>query len=89
MWQRLGTLRFRKGGGGCWNPSFCRPFNNWEVDLVEQFLLTIQGKRVSANLEDRVSVKSLYGALQPGNAVLFPRRIIWSPFVPPKVSFFA
>ena len=56
MWQRLGTLRFRKGGGGCWNPSFCRPFNNWEVDLVEQFLLTIQRKRVIANLEDRVSI---------------------------------
>ena len=51
---------------------------------MEQFLLTIQEKRVSANLEDRVSVKSLYGALQPGNAVLFPRRIIWSPSFLPK-----
>ncbi|RVW63585.1 hypothetical protein CK203_057416 [Vitis vinifera] len=28
--------------GGCWSLHFSRPFNNWEVDLVEQLLLTIQ-----------------------------------------------
>ena len=35
------------------------------------------------------SVKSLYSALEPGNAVRFQRNIIWSPYVPPKVGFFA
>ena len=66
---------------------------------MEWLLLTIPGKRVSADLEDRVLwkktkdgkfyVKSLYGALELGNIVMFPRRIIWSPCVPSKVGFFA
>ena len=39
--------------GGSWS-LFSRPFNDREVDLVEQLLFTIQRKRVSANLENRV-----------------------------------
>ena len=35
------------------------------------------------------SIKSLYSAVEPGNAVRFPKNIIWSPYVPPKVGFFA
>ena len=66
---------------------------------MEWLLMTIQGKRVSTELEDRVlwkktkngifSVKALFSAVEPGNAVWFPRNIIWSPYVPPKVGFFA
>ncbi|RVW75587.1 hypothetical protein CK203_056440 [Vitis vinifera] len=62
------------------------PFNNWEVDLVEQLFLTIQGKMVSTDLEERVlwkktqdrnfSIKSLYNAVEPSNAVLLSRSII-------------
>ena len=43
--------------GGNWSPHFSRAFNDWEVVLVEQLLMTIQGKRVTAELEDRVSWK--------------------------------
>ena len=60
--------------------------------------MTIQGKRVSADLEDRVlwkktkdeifSIKSLYSAVEPGNAILVSRRIIWSPYVLPKMGLF-
>ena len=94
-WRRFGTIRLRRE----WSLSFSRAFNDWEVDLVERLLLTIQGKRVSADLEDRVlwkmtkdgifSVKSLYSVVELGNIVLFLRSIIWSPYVPPKVGFFA
>ena len=34
------------------------------------------------------SVKSFYSALEPRSAVLFPKSIIWSPYVPTKVVFF-
>ena len=84
---------------GGWNPWFSRPFNDWEVNLVERFLSTIQGKRVFVDSEDRMlwkmtkngefSVKSLYGALRTRNATPFPWNIIWSPCVPSKVGFFA
>ncbi|RVW73187.1 Pumilio-like 5 [Vitis vinifera] len=41
------------GEEGGWNPRFSRPFNVWEVEEVERLLLTIQGKRLDTNLEDR------------------------------------
>ena len=85
--------------GGNWSPRFSRAFNDWEVVLVEQLLMTIQGKRVTAELEDKVvwkktkngifTIKSLYSAVEPGNTVRFPRNIIWCPYVPPKMGFFA
>ena len=36
------------------NPQFSRSFNDWEVEVVERFLLTIQGKRLVIDMEDRV-----------------------------------
>ena len=91
-WDSLGEERG-------WNLQFSRSFNDWEVEAVERFLLTVQGVRLVIDLEDRVlwkeakdenfSVKSLYSALEPRRAVLFPWNIIWSPCVPTKVGFFA
>ena len=40
--------------GGGWNPMFSRPFNDWKVEEVVRFLLTIQGKRIATNVEDTV-----------------------------------
>ena len=71
------------------------------VEMVERwFLVTLQGKRVITDLEDRVlwkeetkdgkfSVKFLYGALELRTAVSFLRSTIWNPCVPTKVGFFA
>ena len=66
---------------------------------MDRLLLTIQGRRLNPNLEDRVlwketkdgifSVKSLYSALVSRIIVQFPNSIIWSPYVPTKVGFFA
>ena len=65
--------------------------NDWKVDLMERFLLTIQEKRVFVDLEDRMrwketksvefSIKSLYGALGTRNATPFPWNIIWNPCI--------
>ena len=33
-------------GGGSWSPFFSRPFNDWEVDEVYRFLLSLNGKSV-------------------------------------------
>ena len=84
------------GEEGGWTLHFLRPFNDWEV---ERFLSSIQGKRLDADVEDRMvwketkneifTVKSLYKSLVHSSAVSFPCNIIWSPYVPTKVSFFA
>ena len=73
---------------GVWSPRFSRPFNDWEVEEAKRLLVTIQGRRLNPNLEDRVlwketkdrifSIKSLYSALDSRSVVQFPNSIIWS-----------
>ena len=87
------------GEEGGWTPLFLRPFNDWEVEEVERLLSSIQDKRLDADGEDRMlwkgtkneifTVKSLYKSLDHSCAVSFPGKIIWSPYVPSKMSFFA
>ncbi|RVW23964.1 hypothetical protein CK203_092089 [Vitis vinifera] len=86
-------------GGGGWNPRFSRPFNDWELETVERFLVTSQGKKVHTNMEDKVqwkeaknglfSVIAYCSTLAGSRIVPFPNSIIWSSCVSPKVGFFA
>ena len=65
---------------------------------MERFLLSIW-EDSARNEEDKVlwtetksnkfTIKSLYNALETGISVFFPMKIIWNPWVQPKVSFFA
>ena len=85
-------------GGRSWSLQFSRPFNDWEVDEVHRFLLSLNGKSVLRDVEDRVlwietkcgkfSIKSLYKALVSSPPVFFPSNVIWKACVQPKVSFF-
>ncbi|RVW71930.1 Vesicle-fusing ATPase [Vitis vinifera] len=83
------------GEEGGWSPRFSRPFNDWEVEEVERLLVTIQGRRLIPNLEDRMLWKETkkrdffcqipYSALDSRRAVQFPKNIIWSFCVPNKI----
>ena len=76
------------GEEGGWNPPFFRPFSDWEMETVERFLFSLQGKKVDTNMEDRVrwkeakdgifSVKSFYSVMEGSSIVLFPNNIIWT-----------
>ena len=80
----------RKRGGGCWDwsPCFFRPFNDWEMDEVENLLLCSSGKSVVVDVGDRVrwgeskddtfSVKAPYKALELESTGCFPMKIIWN-----------
>ena len=39
---------------GYWTPSFSRNLNNWEIDIVEYFLLRLQDKTVNKKVEDKM-----------------------------------
>ena len=92
LWDTLGEKRG-------WNPCFLRPLTDWEVDLAGHFIGTIQGKKVILEMEDRVTwkenkngnfiVRSLSGILESRGVSLFPHKIIWNSWLPPKVGFFA
>ena len=76
------------GDEGGWNSPFFRPFSDWEMETVERFLFSLQGKKVETNMEDRVrwkeakdgifSVKSFYSVMEGSSIVLFPNNIIWT-----------
>ena len=40
--------------GECWTLHFYRALNDWEMDLVEQFLLSLQGKSTCKDHEDKL-----------------------------------
>ena len=40
----------REGGG--WTPCFVRPFNDWEVDEIQNLLQAIQDKRILPSQDD-------------------------------------
>ena len=40
------------GEGGGWNPRFGRGFNDWELDMVQDFIATVQNKKISPTVED-------------------------------------
>ena len=85
--------------GEGWTPLFSRAFNDWEIEMVEHFMLKIQAFRVQREDEDRVvwttskngvfSIKLSYSILEPGDSHLFPCNSIWRVKAPPKVTFFA
>ncbi|KAL6342504.1 hypothetical protein AAG906_012100 [Vitis piasezkii] len=87
------------GVGDGWTPLFSRALNDWEIEMMEQFMLKIQAFRVQRVNEDKMvwtasksgvfSVKSLYSILEPGGSAMFPYVGIWKASVPPKVAFFA
>ena len=85
--------------GGVWTPCFVRPLNDWEVEEIQNLFQAIQDKRFLPNQDDlmlmredrdgRFSVKLLYKVLVGSNLIVFPHRLIWSNWVPTKMSFFA
>ncbi|RVW36771.1 hypothetical protein CK203_101573 [Vitis vinifera] len=48
-----GCLEFLNGRGEL-EPLFSRPFNDWEVDYVDRFLLSLHGKRVHRDENNKV-----------------------------------
>ncbi|RVW46613.1 Transposon TX1 uncharacterized 149 kDa protein [Vitis vinifera] len=87
------------GVGDGWTPLFSKALNDWEIEMMEQFILKIQAFKVQRENEDKMvwtasrsgvfSVKSLYFTLEPGGSAMFPYVGIWRARVPPNVAFFA
>ena len=86
-------------GEGGWSPYFSKLLNDWGVGSAERFLSHLHGLRVYRDDEDRVlwtetkddklTMKSLYTALELRTLIFFPWSTIWEVWVQPKVSFFA
>ncbi|KAJ9678521.1 hypothetical protein PVL29_020644 [Vitis rotundifolia] len=88
----------QNSGQGNWNLNFLRDFNDWELELVGDFLRILRGHKPSLE-EDSVlwrkgkrgqfRVKEAYSLLARSDDTGFPSRSIWVARVPTKVAFFA
>ena len=86
-------------GEGAWNPTFVRPFNDWEIEEVQNFMCLVNTRRVKQEENDRLfwkgDKKGMYtvranASLLEGDAnKTAPVKILWNGCVPPKVYFFA
>ena len=84
---------------GGWSPPFSRSFNDWELEEFQSFFSIIQRKRVISSGEDGLlmkdvkdghfNVKLFYLLLASARDLLFPSLLVWNPWVPTKVGFFA
>ncbi|RVW16104.1 hypothetical protein CK203_079054 [Vitis vinifera] len=84
---------------GHWNPVFTRLNNDWEMEEVEAFFKRLHGQALRSDDEDvmswRVSnkgfftVKFFYSSLVPCIGREFPSSLVWNPWVPKRVRFFA
>ncbi|RVW88498.1 hypothetical protein CK203_043835 [Vitis vinifera] len=90
LWKAI-RKEWLDGVGDGWTPLFSRALNDWEIEMVERFMLKIQPFRVQREVEDKVvwtasrsgvfSVKSLYFIMEP--------EVLRRAYVPPKVAFLA
>ena len=84
---------------GGWSLVFQRPFNDWEMEEVERFLLVLQNKKIKPFQEDCLILKEtrpdgfavslMYQILMHSLPSDFLWHSIWNPIVPPKMGFFA
>ena len=44
---RVQEVLERSGEAGSWNPHFVRPFNDWEMEMVEEFIATVRHRKIS------------------------------------------
>ncbi|RVW32801.1 GTPase Der [Vitis vinifera] len=88
----------QNSGQGNWNLHFLRDFNDWEIELVGEFLHILRGFKPSLE-EDSViwrkgrsgqfRVKEAYSLLTNSDVMGFPHKSIWVARVPTKAAFFA
>ena len=84
---------------GAWNPRFSRAFNDWEMEQVQIFIGLTSNKLIIPRKKDRIvwkgnkngqfSAKGYCNLMEGGPSRKAPTNIIWNPYVPTKVSFFA
>ena len=78
VWDSLGE-------GGGWNPRFGRGFYDWELDMIQDFIATVQNKKIAPIVEDILvwkrptngtfSVKSCYDLLEGESCFFSPSKL--------------
>ncbi|RVW36211.1 hypothetical protein CK203_095780 [Vitis vinifera] len=86
------------GVRGSWGLRFNRHLNDWEVGEVESLLSKLHPLTIRSGVDDLLwwrenkngtfSIKSFYDSFSRGTRPPFLARVIWTPWVPIRASFF-
>uniref|UniRef100_A0A2N9F1I0 Reverse transcriptase domain-containing protein n=1 Tax=Fagus sylvatica TaxID=28930 RepID=A0A2N9F1I0_FAGSY len=81
-----------------WSVTFCRDFNDWEMDSVESFFLLLYSHAPTSKEADKLNwvlnssglfnTRSYYLALRASTVSVFPWKSIWRVKAPRRVMFF-
>lgn len=82
-----------------WDFRLERPFNDWELDSLQQFLCVVGPKSLKPRNDDQnlwkyyensiFSISSCFRLLEGERQIAAPNEMLWNPVMPSKVSFFA
>ena len=51
---KVADLWVRQSGGGAWDPKFLRPFNDWELDAIQEFIGLTSNIKISSLEKDKL-----------------------------------
>ena len=87
------------GGLGPWDPKFLRPFSDWEMDVVQVFIVLTSNSAIAPLGKDKLirkgdvfgcfMVKAYFNHLEGVSLFSIPTTMLWNPYVPSKIDFFA
>ena len=86
------------GGLGPWDPKFLRPFSDWEMDVVQVFIVLTSNGAIAPLVKDKLirkgdvfgcfMVKAYFNHLEGVSLFSIPTTMLWNPYVPSKIGFF-
>ena len=84
---------------GCLELQVGKALNDWEMEVVQNFLSTMDSRSYSPQFKDKLwwketksgcySIKSCFDLLEGGRQHQLPIKMLWNPIVPTKVGFCA
>ena len=76
-----------------------RPFNDWELDAIQEFIGLTSNNKISSLEKDKLiwkgdesgcfTVKGYFNQLEGGSPYNVPYKMLWNSLIPSKVVFFA
>ena len=86
-----------EGGSGAWNRNFTRPFIDWELETVQNFIGVLSTSSISTQRKNILvwkgddtscfTVKSYFNLLKVSSPLLGSIKILWNHYVLTKVGF--
>ena len=86
------------GGLGAWDPKLLRPFNDWEMDVIQAFIVLTSNSAIAPLIKNKLiwmgdvsscfTIKANFNHLEGVSPFSVPTKCFRIPYVPSKFGFF-